>query len=224
MRVRQAAARSVEAHRGIRKVTCTSPVVDTMLREHLEQQQHTDYTETTTLDSTSARIYPEAGSNRGTTMRRSALFSAFLLMLVGGACAVVDQGEDPHEVGLLITNGTCDGAVCSPIRVRAFPDNQPHTPGGPWSFDLGVISTRTACLALPASREFRVTAVPSGETTVWYWDTSKGVSLGAQDPAEQGFFAHSTTASFVPADAEGWSVSLPGTSAAVPSARCTPES
>src|SRR4030095_3431842 len=73
MCVGQAAARSVEAHRGTRKVTCTSPVFDTMLREHLEEQQHTDYTETTTLDSTSARIYPEAGSNRGTTMRRSAL-------------------------------------------------------------------------------------------------------------------------------------------------------
>jgi len=156
-------------------------------------------------------------------MRRFALFSSILLMLVGGSCAVLDQGEDPHEVGLLITNANCVGDVCTAVRVRAFPDNQPLTPGGRWSIDLGVVSARTACLVLPAYREFHVTGVPSGETRVWYWNTSKGVSLGAEDPSVPGFFAGSTTASFVPADAEGWSISLPGTSAAVPSAPCTPE-
>ena len=157
-------------------------------------------------------------------MRRSGLFSSLLLILVGGSCAVFDQGEDPQEVGLLITNGTCDGDVCSPIRVRAFPDNQPHTPGGPWSIDLGVVTGRTACLMLPASQEARVTAAGTGETKTWSWSTARGTSLGADDSSEAWFFAHSTTPSFIPADAAGWSITLPGTGAAVPSGRCTPES
>ena len=153
-------------------------------------------------------------------MRFAPGLSLALLLLTAASCSVLEDSE-PQEIGLLVTNTTCAGDVCTPIRVRAFPDNQPLWPGGPWSIDLGVVSTRTACLKLPATSEAHLNRGEEGSRT-WYWTTARGTSLGSQDPGDGWPWASSSTPSFVPADAEGWRVSLPGDGAPVPSGPCTP--
>ena len=58
-----------------------------------------------------------------------------LLIAGAPACSVFD--EAPRPVSLLVTNATCNPGPCTAIRVLAFPDDQPRTPGGLWSLDLG---------------------------------------------------------------------------------------
>lgn len=134
--------------------------------------------------------------------------------------------EPRSGVTLLITNGSCRLGPCQSLEVLAFPSDQPNTPGGLWSLDLGVLTTAQACFTLPPKAEFRVIGVRDGggaDTTTLTWTNAKALSLGAQPPSASRFSATPSTATFVPADAAGWQVTVPsGGSHPSQSAACTP--
>ena len=141
-----------------------------------------------------------------------------LLIAGAPACSVFD--EAPRPVSLLVTNATCNPGPCTAIRVLAFPDDQPRTPGGLWSLDLGTVTAASACLTIPAAAHFDVTG-PEG-TTTYRWTTNRPMSLGALPPSQGTIQAAPSTASFTPARADGWAVELPDASVASPARACGP--
>ncbi|MEZ4456827.1 MAG: hypothetical protein R2882_09805 [Gemmatimonadales bacterium] len=126
---------------------------------------------------------------------------------------------------LLVTNATCLQGTCQPIEVRAFPSNQPQTPGGFWAVELGSVVGEQACLTIPATAEFLIVAVAGNErdTTVIEWNTSMAMALGS-NPAGPVLIPdiRPSTESFVPSGAGGWRVTLPadGTTAVAAAPAC----
>jgi hypothetical protein len=112
------------------------------------------------------------------------------------------------------------------LFVHGFPSNQPHTPGGFWSLDLGLVGESSTCLTLPSSATFHVIGVSEdgigADTTTYTWRSADPLSLGAQPATSSHFLTAPTTEAFVPADAAGWSITLPDGSAAAPAPACTP--
>jgi hypothetical protein len=98
------------------------------------------------------------------------------------------------------------------MRVLAFPNIQPHTPGGAWSLDLGTVTGPSACLIIPASATFRVTDDGSGKVTIYTWTSADSLALAAIAPTQSRIQASPRTGSFSPATAIGWSASPPGSS------------
>ena len=187
-------------------------------RSNLSRQCHS-------VDSrTASRTMDDSIPALRATMTRCHAWSALrFLLLTALACS--SSVEPRSNVRLLVTNGTCGSSSCSPLQVLAFPSNQPRTPGGLWSIDLGLITAPSACLTLPSSATFRVIGVSNdgtkGDTTTFAWTTAVPLSLGAQPPSASRIFAAPTTSSFVPATAPGWSATLPGPSVS-PTQACTP--
>lgn len=147
------------------------------------------------------------------------LVSASLLLLAACSSSV----EPRSDITLLITNGTCMPGPCSSQEVLAFPSNQPNTPGGSWSLDLGTMSAPRLCITIPASATFSVTSLNadgSADTTKFIWSTELPVTLGVQTPATSRILASPSTSRFVPATAAGWSITLPGSSQVVPASTC----
>jgi hypothetical protein len=146
------------------------------------------------------------------------------LLLATAACtSTVEPMVGPRsDVTLLVTNSTCDAGQCTPIHILGFPDNQPGTPGGAWSIDLGLLTGLSVCLTLPASREFHVTEYPSGAVTIFKWSTAQGFALGSQQSSESPLMATPSTGEFVPASESAWSVTLPGTGPVSPASTCIP--
>lgn len=147
--------------------------------------------------------------------------ASFLLIAV--ACS---QAVEPRSgVTLLVTNATCHEGQCDTLRVLGFPSNQPRTPGGMWSLDLGLISTPQACLTLPPSAAFQVIGVRNDgtrDTTTFTWTTSQALSLGTEPPPPASRFqASPSTSEFVPASAAGWGITIPGGSQASARSPCT---
>ena len=156
-----------------------------------------------------------------TRLRRAqhAFLPALLLVI---ACS---GAVEPRGLTLLVTNGTCQAASCTPLHVLGFPSNQPLTPAGYWSIDLGLITTPSACLTFPPSATFRIIGVSNdgtADTTTFTWTPGSALSLGVQDSSTPRFWAAPSTSAFVPANGSGWSVSLPGGSRVSPSQTCTP--
>lgn len=155
---------------------------------------------------------------------RATILSVSLLSIAAIACTTKDGPR--ANVTLLVNNRTCDTGTCSSIVVLAFPSNQPNTPGGYWSINLGTVSTPSACLTLPAADTFRVIGIPSGggkaDTTLTTWTTAIPVALGAQPPSASRIQATPSTAAFVPADAPGWTANLPADSHVSPAQACGP--
>ena len=139
------------------------------------------------------------------------------------ALLVVFACTSPTEPGpsgtLLVTNATCDSGQCSSLQVMGFWTQQPvYTPGGPWSMDLGTVSTEYACLTLPGVDSFRVGS-PT-ETRTYYWTSRDSLSLGILEPGSSSFQAGPSTGAFVPANSAGWSITLPGGTAVTPANVC----
>lgn len=140
------------------------------------------------------------------------------LLLFALACDTTTSPPPPSS--LLVINTTCFIGSCEPIEVRGFPENQPHTPGGPWSMELGVVEGESACLVLPTADTFRVGG--PGETTLYTWTVRDALSLGVQEPGTSAMFAMPSTDGFVPSMADGWSVALPRGGAIAPDETCEP--
>lgn len=149
----------------------------------------------------------------------------WLLFLTATACT--SATEPRSGMTLLVTNVACQTDQCAPVMVLGFPDNQPHTPGGLWSLELGLVTTASACLELPATATFRVIGWSAdgtrADTTLFPWTSARGLSLGTRLPSESGFRASPSTLEFAPAKSSGWSVSLPGTGAVSPAPACNPD-
>jgi len=154
---------------------------------------------------------------RGCRMRATAAWISFLLGPLGCSSTV-----QPHAgVTLLITNGTCETGQCASVEILGFPSNQPHTPGGFWSVDLGLVAAPSACLTLPPSATFRVIDASTGATMTYTWTTAEGLSLGALQPPASRIQATPSTGAFVPGSAAGWSVTLPAGSHVSPRQPCS---
>lgn len=142
-------------------------------------------------------------------------------------CAACSEGTAPQlaasaPVTLRVTNATCASPLgaCDSLEILAFPGDaeQPHTPGGLWSLDVGTLSTGSVCLTLPDTATFRI--IGPSDTVVISWTRDDSVSLGALVPGASRLMAMPSTRSFVPARGAGWSVTLPGDSVVVAAAPC----
>ncbi len=159
------------------------------------------------------------------SLRLSPTRGAKALLPLLGALACSSPAAPGADITLLVVNGTCRTGRCEPLVILGFPSNQPHTPGGFWSLDLGVVTGSSACLTLPPSAVFRVIGISddglTADTTTYTWTTADPLSLAAE-PAFSSFFPTApTTSAFVPARAAGWSVTLPDGSRANPARSCT---
>jgi hypothetical protein len=170
---------------------------------------------------------PKCPSDRALRPQGSAGGEVALELTPGLSCSPGETAPASYEsVPLLVTNGTCLEGHCDSLRVIGFPVNQPNTPGGPWSLGLGVVTTPQACLTIPPSGVFRVIGVHDDgarDTVAYTWTPALGISLGAQPPSSLRRLASPSTASFVPAGAAGWSVTLPGDSVVQSAASCAPD-
>ena len=119
---------------------------------------------------------------------------------------------------LRVINGSCIGDQCDSLNVLAFPQNQPHTPGGLWSIQLGIVTGPEACFAFPPSATF--TIYGPGTTTAFTWTPAIPVSLGLAS-ADERLFANPSTAEFTSLSGTGWRVTLPGNQVA-PDPVCVP--
>jgi hypothetical protein len=151
------------------------------------------------------------------------LGTAPLLLFTALSCS---SSVEPHsDVTLLVTNGTCVSGRCDSLEVLGFPSNQPATPGGFWSVDVGLITTPQACFTLPASATFHVIGEHgdgTADTLTYTWTSASSLALGAQPPSSPRIQASPSTTAFVPAHASGWRITFPTGSKATPSSVCTP--
>src|SRR3982751_2364668 len=128
----------------------------------------------------------------------------------------------PRSVPLMVTNTTCTPGPCQAIRILAFPQNQPRTPGGLWSLDLGIVTTPTACVRIPPSAHFTIKDVSNGASEVVPWTSRDSLALGSWAPTAARFTATPSTEWFVPQGARAWRVALPGDSTTRVSGRVYP--
>jgi hypothetical protein len=146
-----------------------------------------------------------------------------LLLFTALSCS---SSVEPHsDVTLLVTNGTCMSGRCDSLEILGFPSNQPATPGGFWSVDLGLTTTPQTCITLPDSATFLVIGQHGDgtvDTLTYTWTSASSLALGAQPPSSSRIQASPSTTPFVPTDAAGWSITLPTGSRAMPSSACTP--
>src|SRR6266542_5311383 len=117
-----------------------------------------------------------------------------LLLFAALSCSSI---AEPHSgVTLLVTNETCLSGRCDSLEVLGFPSNQPNTPGGLWSVDLGLITKSQACFTLPRSATFHVIGVRgdgTADTITYTWTSAKSLSLGAQPPSSSRIQASPST-------------------------------
>ncbi len=144
-----------------------------------------------------------------------------LLVVAVLACSSV---VDPKSaITLLVTNSSCSTGRCDSLEVLGFPSNQPLTPGGFWSIDLGLLTTPEACFKLPPAATFRVIGVNDDgtrDTTTFTWTTVVPLALGVQAPSGFRTQASPSTTAFVPATSAGWTITLPSQSHASSGPRC----
>lgn len=101
----------------------------------------------------------------------------------------------------------------------------PTRRGGLWSLDLGLVTTSQECLPLPPTAVFRVIGEHEGggaDTTNFTWMNANSLSLGAQPPSSSQIVASPSTTTFVPADAAGWQITVPGGAQPTSTSACTP--
>ena len=155
--------------------------------------------------------------------RRSLRILPFVLLLTIACSGSV---EPRSGVTLLVTNASCQAGRCDSLRVLGFPSNQPNTPGGLWSVDLGLVTTSEACLVVPPSAAFHVIGMRTdgtADTTTYTWTSAKSLSLGALPASSSRIQAGPSISPFVPAGEAGWRITVPTGSQASPSSACKPQ-
>jgi hypothetical protein len=135
------------------------------------------------------------------------LFRSTVPLLVCAVAACSSPVAPRQGVTLLVINERCATGRCDSLEVLAFPTVQPHTPGGLWHIDLGLMTSAQQCFILPAADSFVVSG-PDG-ATVFSWSDAKGTRIAALPPNEAGLQAQPTSQVFVPAAAAGWKISVP---------------
>lgn len=130
------------------------------------------------------------------------------------ATVVISPPEPAPSATLLVTNGTCSSGQCSSFQLMGLPRNLPPVPAGPRSLNLGIVSTESVCLTLPAADTFWV-----GETQS-VWTSNNLLAFGILDPGEFWGYASPSTSVFLPASSPGWRVTLPGDTIVTPADPC----
>ena len=150
-------------------------------------------------------------------------FERMLVVLLLAPFACSSATEPSSALTVLVTNATCHAGQCTPLEIVGFLIYQPvYTPGGPWSFDLGLVSGPSACLTFPPSATFRVGDASTGATTTYTWTTADSLALGALEPGTHRLQASPSASAFVPASAPGWRITFPGETAVTATQACTP--
>jgi hypothetical protein len=172
------------------------------------------------------RVVSTAVDHYGSPSLRLVARVALVATVACSSSASSPSGADPQPVTLFVSNTTCDPGPCTEIQVLAFPDNGPSTPNGGWAISLGLVSTPTACLTIPATASFSVIgAAQAGapyDTTTYEWTTADSVAIGAHAPPANGLNTGPSSGAFVPAKASAWAIALPGGSVATSAAPCSP--
>ncbi len=109
--------------------------------------------------------------------------SAAILLAFAVACSSL---EPRSGITLRVVNSSCQSGPCDSLRVLAFPGNQPGTPGGYWSVDLGVITGRYGCVTIPPEARFYLIFVnPLGgaDTSVTTRTPAMSMALGGPPPS-----------------------------------------
>jgi len=148
--------------------------------------------------------------------------SALLLAVTVAWSPLAGQSD---SVRLLVTNSTCTPGPCQTVRVLAFPQNFPHTPGGRWRIELGTLSAASACLAIPPEAKFLLVEQHTNgvnDTSFVRWTGRDSLALGTLAPSENWVDGAPSTGYFVPQRRRGWRVELPGSAAPDPARPCTP--
>ena len=153
-------------------------------------------------------------------MKQKLFFLSFCWAAASGCSTSIVEPSKDAGVTITVKNTTCGAGYCTPLRVVAFPGNQPLTPGGYWSIDLGLITTASACVTLPPTATFTVTNGATGAKTTYTWTSGDPISLGTISESASRIQASPTTDSFIPINASGWSFDMPGSSVKAGSA-CT---
>ena len=139
--------------------------------------------------------------------RRWGTALALVALVPSVGCSVLES--DHAHPTLLVYNATCDPGPCVPLTVYAFPADQPHTPGGFWTIDIGLAFEAFTCLELPSKRDFQAQNASTGQTTVYTWTPGDPVALGSTFAYESRLADTPATSEFLPSKAEGWRVTLP---------------
>ena len=134
--------------------------------------------------------------------------------------------QGPTTSTLLVVNSTCSQSNCDTLEIRAVVTTfvVPGQPPAGFMY-LGQITSDSACFAFPAKDSLRVSHVDSvGDvlSSSWlYWTPDDALDVMA---AHDALSPIGGEIEVVPADADGWLVSLPAAegSAAVPAPRCDP--
>ena len=137
---------------------------------------------------------------------------AALLLLVLAACS-----STAYAPTILVTNSTCNPGPCTGLHIYGHPVNEPVLAPEQFVADLGVVTSASACLTFPHSGTF---SVVGATVYTWTWTVADPFELWGNSP----FVPDWSTGTFVPQDAPGWRVTLPG-SGLVPVAMdraCTP--
>jgi hypothetical protein len=170
----------------------------------------------------------EVGSHRMGSWSSARRGSLAYVLKVGIPCVLLlplacrSPTEPSPATTVLVINATCSVGGCSPLEIRGFPRNQPQTPGGLWSLNLGTVAPGQACLTMPAADTFRVVAAETHETTYYVWTARDSLSLGTAEPGTPLFLAGPATDPFVPASAPGWRITVPSETAVSPASACQP--
>ena len=128
-----------------------------------------------------------------------------------------------HRVTLMVTNGTCQTGACVPVEIRGLVPKF-MVPGQPPAgfLRIGRVEGKTACLLIPP--EMTLTIRGGSDTTKIIWTTADELILTASDGTPWSLLGRSVE--FVPAHAEGWSITLPGVGDELPppnaATACTP--
>ena len=145
--------------------------------------------------------------------------AAEILLLAALACS--SSLEPRAGVTLHVMNGTCTPGPCMALEILGFPNNQPHTPGGPWWLNLGTMIGPDVCVTIPDTASFLVIG-PQADTTKYVWTNAMALTVGAAVPEFSVPSVAPTTPSFVPALSSGWQITLPGQVRVTASSTCTP--
>ena len=179
--------------------------------------------------------------NGDCSIRAAALLGAgSLALLLGLPLGCSDQLPLTYPatgVPLLVVNSTCVDGHCDSLRVIGFPSGGPTLTVN-WMVELGTVTGPSACLMIPPLATYRaISAAPTdstadslvysadskADTIVYEWTPARTMWLGAVTPTSPPWpFWPASTAAFVPARANGWSVALPDSAAVVPAMPCTP--
>jgi hypothetical protein len=210
----------------------------TMTRRHRCRYAHAGATGAGVRRGWSAMLSAPLCTLAGSILR--CLVASGLVVPALTAIGCSSSTEPKHTVPptLLVANATCLAGPCKTLEIRAFVWAFP-VPQAVWGLEIvGEVHGATACLHFPASWTLRVETAGSTDTTFYKWTPSdttgiylfaldsaltySGGTAAQRDSSSQALWPYDGvalgsvghTATFVPGQSGGWSVTFPSKSQA----------